>query len=402
MVQIRNPNIEIRNKFKIRNPKVRNIRKSGRRRKVSVLRSFGPSNLFRISIFGFRIVCLCIAFATFLLGLEIHTAALAASTDPLAKTAAWQAPTFDQVRGQVAAWLDGRHLNAVQWEAVMEPWAEVPADVSGDVLLERLARSFAAVDPHCAALVAQCRQQTHPGRPAEQAWLDEQGLDPLVARNMRLLYGRWLVHQQLHDEARQQLTGLEPNQVVAPATLLFYQAVVYHTLLDKEPGLQAVERLLAEAEQSPRRYVALARLMEQDLEKLEDDTLDHIARRMDDIRRRLELGRAGQRVRTIEDGVIESLDKLIKKLEEQQQQAAAAAAAANSNQSSRPAQDSQIIGGKGPGQVTKRDVGSGDGWGDMPPRQREAAMQQIGRDFPSHYRDAIEQYFRRLASESSP
>ena len=24
-------------------------------------------------------------------------------------------------------------------------------------------------------------------------------------------------------------------------------------------------------------------------------------------------------------------------------------------------------------------------------------MQQIGRDFPSHYRDVIEQYFRKLA-----
>ena len=28
-------------------------------------------------------------------------------------------------------------------------------------------------------------------------------------------------------------------------------------------------------------------------------------------------------------------------------------------------------------------------------------MQQIGRDFPSHYRDVIEQYFRRLAAEGS-
>jgi hypothetical protein len=26
-------------------------------------------------------------------------------------------------------------------------------------------------------------------------------------------------------------------------------------------------------------------------------------------------------------------------------------------------------------------------------------LQQIGREFPSHYRDVIEQYFRRLASE---
>jgi hypothetical protein len=28
-------------------------------------------------------------------------------------------------------------------------------------------------------------------------------------------------------------------------------------------------------------------------------------------------------------------------------------------------------------------------------------LQQIGRQFPSHYRDVIEQYFRKLASEGS-
>ena len=29
----------------------------------------------------------------------------------------------------------------------------------------------------------------------------------------------------------------------------------------------------------------------------------------------------------------------------------------------------------------------------------EAALQQIGKEFPSHYRDVIEQYFRRLAGQ---
>ena len=57
------------------------------------------------------------------------------------------------------------------------------------------------------------------------------------------------------------------------------------------------------------------------------------------------------------------------------------------------------MGGKGPGEVTKRNIGSKSGWGDLPPKEREEAMQQIGRDFPAHYRDAIEQYFRRLATE---
>ncbi len=58
--------------------------------------------------------------------------------------------------------------------------------------------------------------------------------------------------------------------------------------------------------------------------------------------------------------------------------------------------------GKGPGEVTQRKVGSQSGWGNLPPRQREEAMQQIGRQFPSHYRDVIEQYFRKLATEGSP
>ena len=138
--------------------------------------------------------------------------------------------------------------------------------------------------------------------------------------------------------------------------------------------------------------------MEEDLKGLQDDTLDHIARRMDDIRRRLDLGRAGPKVRKEEDGVIQSLDKMIKKLEEQQQECQAGGNA-NSLRSSNPAPDSRPMGGKGPGEVTKKDIGSGSGWGDLPPKEREEAMQQIGRDFPSHYRDAIEQYFRRLAAE---
>ena len=146
-------------------------------------------------------------------------------------------------------------------------------------------------------------------------------------------------------------------------------------MLNKESGLKSIEDLLQGEEASPRRYVAVARLMQEDLKALEDDTLDHIARRMDDIRRRLDLGRAGPKVRTEEDGVIKSLDKLIKKLEDEQQQQDAGGGGQNNIRSSNPAQRSQIIGGKGPGDVTKKNIGSGSGWGDLPPKEREAAMQ---------------------------
>jgi lipopolysaccharide biosynthesis regulator YciM len=44
-------------------------------------------------------------------------------------------------------------------------------------------------------------------------------------------------------------------------------------------------------------------------------------------------------------------------------------------------------------------LGNKAGWGDLPPKQRHEALQQIGKDYPAHYRDVIEQYFRKLASE---
>jgi hypothetical protein len=178
--------------------------------------------------------------------------------------------------------------------------------------------------------------------------------------------------------------------------------VVYHGLLDKEEGLTVLNRLLDGAEHSPRRYVAVARLMREDLGGVEPETLDHIARRMRDVHRRLDLGRAGEKVRDLEDGVIESLDKLIKKLEEQQQ-AAGGGAGAGGSQSSSPSPDSRILGGKGPGETDRKNIGNESGWGSLPPKDREEALQQIGRDFPSHYRDVIEEYFRRkAAAEESP
>jgi lipopolysaccharide biosynthesis regulator YciM len=63
-------------------------------------------------------------------------------------------------------------------------------------------------------------------------------------------------------------------------------------------------------------------------------------------------------------------------------------------------QDSRIAGAQGAGDVNHRKLGNTSGWGDLPAKQREEALQQIGKDFPSHYRDAIEQYFRKLASEN--
>jgi hypothetical protein len=311
---------------------------------------------------------------------------------------AWQPPRANEVKTEALAWLDATKADTAVRAKADAIWKGLSPAASEDDLLVRLARTFALANPNAAKLVAMCSEPRSQLMIPAQPWLRDGGEPPLLANNLRLFFARWLVEQSLFDEALEQLSGLAPGDVVAPASLLFHQSVVYHALLNKESGLKSIDVLLQGAEASPRRYVALAQLMQDDLKGLEEDTLDHVVRRMDDIRRRLDLGRAGPKVRKVEKGVIETLDKLIKKLEEEQQQSEGAP---DSIQSTSPAQQSRLAGGQGAGEVTKKNIGSKDGWGDLPPKEREEAMQQIGRDFPAHYRDAIEQYFRRLAAEKN-
>jgi len=64
-------------------------------------------------------------------------------------------------------------------------------------------------------------------------------------------------------------------------------------------------------------------------------------------------------------------------------------------------EDSMPGGATGPGNVDAKNIGEKAGWGDLPPKGRQRALQQLGKDFPSHYREVIEEYFRKLAREGS-
>jgi len=302
-------------------------------------------------------------------------------------------PSESVVYDRLTAWLLAEKASEAVQAEVDAQWKKEPPAAT---LLDRLAGCFALADPRARALVEICSAPRRGVSLPELGWLREPGVAEFEACNLRLLYGRWLAHERLYDELLDQVRGLSPTEVVDPATLLFCQSVGFYRLLDKEAGLRAVDRLLGDVADVPGRYRALAMLMRGDLAELDEKNLDHIARRMDDIRRRLDLGRAGKQVVEIENGVIKSLDKLIEDMEKQQQQGGGSA---GSFGPSSPMKDSRIAPLKGPGQVDHKQVGSTAGWGDLPAKQREEALQQIGKDFPAHYRDVIEQYFRKLASE---
>lgn len=320
--------------------------------------------------------------------------------DDLAKAATWQIPSAADVRVEVVKWFETQQPTAAQRQPFDELWPEERETAAGD-LLDDLAATVALVDANAKELVGRVQSGITFTEQPKVGWLDEEDVDPLVKNNLRLYAARALVQAQYFDEALLLLQDVEPEDVLDPAALMFYVGVVHHRLLEKEEGLKALGRLLERPNDIPVRYRMLAELMQGDLEQLKDDSLDHISRRMDDIQRRLDLGRAGKKVRDVEDGVIESLDKLIKKMEEQQQQQQqmAAAGSQGSSQSSRPADQSTPMGGKGPGEVDKKRLGKSADWGALPDKEREEAMQEIGRDFPAHYREVIEEYFKELAKK---
>lgn len=323
-----------------------------------------------------------------------------AANDELAKRASWSQPSADAVRGQLDEWLATQDVDDPTRAQIEQVWLSGDQPWKAAGVLGQIAETVALVDERARELVTACHQD-HVGivPPAFEILADED-LAPVARNNLKLLAARWYAQQGLYDEAIEQIGDLKAGDVADPASLLFYQAVAYHWLMDKEKCLPVIAQLFENRESLPRRYVAMGELMEADLKPLKTDSLDEVARLMDDIGRRLDLARAGKKVRKQEDDVIAKLDKMIEELEKQRQQQQQAGAAGGSNPS-QPMPDSMPGGGSGPGDIDPKKVGSRSGWGDLPPKERQEALQQVGKDFPSHYREVIEEYFRKLAKDAA-
>jgi hypothetical protein len=348
-----------------------------------------------------RLVACVFALATFYASVGVRDVWAEIAFEP-----SWKAPTYESVRTATLSWLDDANLDDQAAEKVRKLWPkQKPADAAPGTLLDRVAQSLAFASPEAKALVSQCgRPYEGPSAPKPE-WLADSKNPDFLRNNLRLYYVRWLAQYGLYDEVLEQLGELRPADVADPAALLFYKMIAYHQLVRPDEARAALAGLMEHEDLLPRRYHEVAQLVQRDLGGLEDESLDHIARRMRDIRRRLAYGRAGTKVQAVEKSVLDSLDKKIKDLEDkqrqQQQQAAAQAGGKSSGKPSKPMDDSRIAELKGPMKVDRRDIGHESGWGDLPPKEREQALQQIGRDFPAHYRELIEDYFRELANESN-
>jgi hypothetical protein len=309
----------------------------------------------------------------------------------------------DQVRQDLLHWLP-RHgaTNEKTVSHILELWAPAATPLPGRQVFERLIQSFSLADPS----VRQFVEASQPGasfRSSPKPFLTHDESDEFLTAHLRLFYARALTQERMFDEALAVFAKIDPAKVVDPATCLFYRAVCEHQLLRKTEGLATLDKLLHKTEGVAEPYAQVAALMQDELSALDDQSLSGVSRKMQDSERRLDLGRGGQRVQKVQDEIIESLDEIIKKKQAQlnQQQSQSQQRENNSNQSNNPAQDSMLKGATAPGNVDKKNLKKRGTWGGLPAKQATEAESRLNREFPSNYRRAVEEYFKKLATTPS-
>lgn len=331
------------------------------------------------------------------LGLVTLIAPSLVADESLTRRVNWRPQEEALVRRQLAPWLDGLRIVPARREAIDRLW-ELPSTSPAE-LVDRIVATCAVVNPSLGDFVLQ-GQSADPLEVAKLAattvW-DSGELPPLARSSLRLWLGKRLATHALYNEALDQLRELQPSEVVDPASLLFYRASAEFRLRQKDAGLETLAQLLSNPPHLPRRYATVAELMRESLRAFEADSLDDVARLMDTIRVRLDHGRAGKIVRGEEEEVVTKLEKMIDDLEKQRQQQQSSAGSPQGNRSARPAEKSQLPGGKAPGDIDRKQLGDDTEWGNLPPKEREESLQQLGEEFPAHYREVIEEYFRALA-----
>ena len=309
-------------------------------------------------------------------------------------------PSAETVRTRVLEWTAQLGLtDAAKLAEIAKLWVWPDAAPSAEELFESAVASFAIADESTKRLIEQCDLRRSSLVPPEASELERESAGSFYGANLSLFFGRYLARRQMYEESLEVLQKISPVDVIDPASLLFFKAVCQHHLLMKVEGLETIEQLLRYTEGVPLRYSTVGTLMQYDLESLKEQSLDEVARKMTDVERRLDLGRTGQGVQKKEDEIITALDELIKKAEENQ--GGGGGAGGQSNRSASPANDSVIKGSTAPGNVDPKKFKNNGEWGDLPPKSRAKAKDQISREFPAHYRDAIDEYTKKAAKRQA-
>jgi hypothetical protein len=230
----------------------------------------------------------------------------------VASFGALRATAPDVARGQAEAWLkQAGKADAATQKAFADIWA-------GDrTVIDKVSDTLALGSPDAKKLLDEARDPKAAAPTDVPALVKDKKLPAFFRANLALAYAKALSNRRIYEEALEALDGVKPEQVVDPATLLFHKAVAEHSLMKASEANNTIVRLLDDVSDAPERYKMVAALMVFDMMTWKDKDLGAIARKMDNIERRLDLSRGGPKTQKIQKEVIARLDELIKEKENQ-------------------------------------------------------------------------------------
>ena len=242
------------------------------------------------------------------------SAALAAEKKPLREPDAFgslQTPSLEQARSQAQDWLKatGKMDDATQ-KAFAEIWDQPDRPV-----LNRVTDTLALGNADAAKLLDEARDPGTAAPKVVPSLIKDTKLPAYFRGNLALAYAKALSNRRVYEEALDALAVVRPEQVVDPSAYFFHRAVAEHALIRKNDAIRSIARLLDDVTDAPDRYRLVALLMFVDMQSWKEKDLDWIARKMDNIERRLELARGGPQTQKIQREVVARLDEIIKELE---------------------------------------------------------------------------------------
>jgi len=213
--------------------------------------------------------------------------------------------------------------------------------------------------------------------------------------DLKLAVAREMVRRKRADDAWRLFEKTSADDVSDVAAFHFLRGGILQTLGRNDEAVRAFLALEGIAG-VPERYLAASKAIRAELAGLKRDTLPGIARDMREIRRRLDVGLPDARTQRLNEDVVKRLDKLIADIKEKANKAKRSGA----SKPSKPAEESKPDNGKSKGEIAEgRQFRDFSKWGDLPAKEREKALQDLSRDFPAHYRDAVDEYFKKLAKD---
>ncbi|MGL4553134.1 MAG: hypothetical protein ACRC33_18365 [Gemmataceae bacterium] len=223
---------------------------------------------------------------------------------------ALKSPDAAEVKKQAEAWLASvGKADAAKFKAVWD----------GDgTLLEKVTATLVMGDADAARLLASARDADAPAPTDVPAALKDAKRPAFYRHALALAYGRALAGRKVYEEALEALATLKPEDALDPAAYFFHKAVCEHSLMMKERADGSIDRLLVDVADGPERYRMVAALMHFDMLTWQDKDLGWIARKMDNVQRRLDLKRGGKGTQKMQKEVLVRLEEMIKEIENQQ------------------------------------------------------------------------------------